>query len=49
MGRKRVVIVDADGAVPVAAAVPADVQDRDCLEAQTAGKAHWPSLRVAVE
>lgn len=48
MGRKRVVIVDSDGAVLVAAVVPANVQDRDCLEALTAGKAKWPSLRLCL-
>lgn len=45
MGRKRVVIVDSDGAMLAAAVVPANVQDRDCLEALTTGKADWPSLR----
>ena len=48
MGRKRVVIVDPDGAVLVAAVVPANVQDRDCLEVLTDGKANWPSLRVCL-
>ena len=46
MGRKRVVIVDADGAMLTAAVVPADVQDLDGLEALTIGKAKWPSLRL---
>ena len=48
VGRKRVLLVDADGAVLAVAVVPADMQDRDCLEALSAGKAAWPSLRVAV-
>lgn len=48
MGRKRVVIVDSDGAVLVAAVVPANVQDRDCLEVLTNGKANWPSLRLCL-
>ena len=46
VGRKRVLLVDADGAVLAVAVVPADMQDRDCLE--SAGKAAWPSLRVSV-
>ena len=48
VGRKRVALVDGDGAVLAVAVVPANVQDRDCLEALSAGKAAWPSLRVAV-
>ena len=48
VGRKRVLLVDADGAVLAVAVVPADMQDRDCLEALSAGKAAWPSLRVSV-
>ena len=48
MGRKRVVMVDSDGALLAAAVVLADVQDRDCLEALTAGKANWPSLRLCL-
>ena len=48
MGRKRVVIVDADGALLVAAVVPANVQDRDCLEVLTDGKVRWPSLRLCL-
>ena len=35
-------------AVLAVAVVPANVQDRDCLQALTAGKEAWPSLRVAV-
>ena len=45
---KRVVIVDSDGATLVAAVVPANVQDRDCLEVLTSGKANWPSLRLCL-
>ena len=47
LGRKRVALVDADGAWPVAV-VPASVQDRDTLEALDPGKAAWPSLREAI-
>ena len=47
-GRKRVALVDADGTWLAVAVVPANVQDRDCLEALTAGKQAWPSLREAV-
>ena len=48
MGRKRVVTVDADGATHVAAVVPADARDRDCLEVLTPGKVRWPSLRLCL-
>jgi putative transposase len=48
VGRKRVALVDADGVFLAVAVVPADMQDRDCLEALSAGKETWPSLRVAV-
>ena len=44
LGRKRVALVDADGAWLAVAVVPAGVRDRDCLEALTAGKQAWPSL-----
>src|SRR5215213_6335646 len=48
LGRKRVALVDADGAWLAVAVVPANVQDRDCLDALTPGKQAWPSLREAV-
>lgn len=48
LGRKRVALVDADGAWLAVAVVPGNVQDRDCLEALSAGKECWPSLREAV-
>jgi transposase len=40
--------VDADGVWLAVAVVPANVQDRDCLDALTPGKQAWPSLREAV-
>src|SRR5919112_5118162 len=48
LGRKRVALVDADGAWLAVAVVPGNVQDRDTLEALDAGKAAWPSLREAI-
>ena len=48
LGRKRVALVDADGTWLAVAVVPADTQDRDCLDALTAGKEAWPSLREAI-
>lgn len=48
LGRKRVALVDADGTWLAVTAVPASVQDRDCLSALTDGKQCWPSLREAV-
>jgi putative transposase len=48
LGRKRVALVDADGAWLAIAVVPASVQDRDTLEALDAGKAAWPSLRETI-
>lgn len=48
LGRKRVALVDADGALLAVAVVPANVQDRDCLEAPSTGKEGWPSLRETV-
>ena len=48
LGRKRVALVDADGAWLAVAVVPASVQDRDCLEALSSGKQCWPSLREAI-
>ena len=48
LGRKRVALVDADGTWLAVAVVPGSVQDRDCLDALTAGKPAWPSLREAV-
>jgi transposase len=48
VGRKRVALVDADGTWLAIAVVPALVQERDTLPALDAGKAEWPSLRVAV-
>jgi transposase len=48
LGRKRVALVDAEGIWLAIAVVPANVQDRDCLDALTSGKEAWPSLREAV-
>lgn len=48
LGRKRVALVEADGAWLGVAVVPANVQDRDCLQALSTGKEAWPSLREAV-
>ena len=48
LGRKRVALVDADGTWLAVAVVPANVPDRDCLEALTSGKQAWLSLREAV-
>ena len=48
LGRKRLALVDADGTWLAVAVVPANVQDRDCLDALTPGKQAWPSLREAV-
>ena len=48
LGRKRVALVDAQGIWLAVAVVPANVQDRDCLDALTSGKEAWPSLREAV-
>src|SRR3712207_4572447 len=48
LGRKRIALVDADGTWLAVAVMPADVRDRDCLEALTPGKRAWPSLREAV-
>src|SRR4051812_42468290 len=48
VGRKRVVLVDADGVWLAVATVPASVQERDTLPALDAGSAHWPSLRLAI-
>jgi putative transposase len=47
LGRKRVALVDAEGHWLAIAVVPASVQDRDALPALDAGKAAWPSLRLA--
>jgi hypothetical protein len=38
LGRKRVTLVYADGTWLAVVVVPGSVQDRDCLEALTAGK-----------
>src|ERR1700755_61105 len=48
VGRKRVVLVDADGVWLAVATVPASVQERDTLPALDDGSAHWPSLRLAI-
>ena len=48
LGRKRVALVDADGAWLAVAVVPGSVQERDTPPALDAGKAAWPSLREAV-
>lgn len=48
VGRKRVLMVDAEGHVLAVSVVPADVQDRNTLPALDAGKEQWPSLRLAI-
>lgn len=48
LGRKRVVMVDADGNWLALAVVPASVQDRDTLPALDRGKECWPSLRSVI-
>lgn len=48
VGRKRVVLVDAEGQVLALAVVPANVQDRDTLTALDDGKGQWPNLRLAI-
>ena len=48
LGRKRVALVDADGTWLAIAVVPANTQDRDCLDVLSAGKEAWPSLRETV-
>ena len=48
LGRKRVVLVDADGNWLAIAVVPASVQERDTLPALDTGKAEWPSLREVI-
>ncbi len=37
-----------DGAALVTAVVAANVQDRDCLNVLTTGKANWPSLHLCL-
>jgi putative transposase len=48
LGRKRAALVDAEGNWLAIVVVPASVQDRDALSALDAGKAAWPSLRLAI-
>ncbi|GAB6841155.1 IS5-like element ISMac15 family transposase [Methylorubrum rhodinum] len=48
VGRKRVMMVDAEGHVLALAVVPADVQDCDTLPTLDEGKPLWLSLRLAV-
>lgn len=48
VGRKRVLMVDAEGFILAVTVVPADVQDCDTLPALDAGKELWPSLRLAI-
>lgn len=48
VGRKRVMMVDAEGHILALAVVPADVQDCDTLPTLDEGKPLWPSLRLAV-
>lgn len=48
VGRKRVLMVDAEGHILALSVVPANVQDRDTLPALDAGKEQWPSLRLAI-
>ena len=47
-GASASALVDADGTWLAVAVVPANVQDRDRLDALTPGKQAWPSLREAV-
>ena len=46
-GNRYFRICAAQGGLAVAV-VPANMQDRDCLDALTSGKQAWPSLREAV-
>ena len=46
--RKRVALVDADGAWLAVAVLSGNVQDHDCLDTLSARKAAWPSLREVV-
>jgi transposase len=48
VGRKRVVLVDADGVWLAVNTVPASLQERDTLPALDVGSTHWPSLRLAI-
>lgn len=48
VGRKRVMMVDAEGHILAMAVVPANVQDCDTLSALDEGKPHWPSLRLGL-
>jgi putative transposase len=48
VGRKRVLMVDAEGFILAVTVVPADVQDCDTLPALDAGKEQWLSLRLAI-
>ena len=48
VGRKRVVLVDANGVWLAVNTVPASVQERDTLSALDVGSSQWPSLRMAV-
>jgi transposase len=46
VGRKRVVLVDADGVWLAINTLPASAQERDTLSALDIGSTHWPSLRL---
>jgi len=48
IGRKRVLMVDAEGHILALAVVPADVQDCDTLPTLDQAKPLWPNLRRAV-
>jgi transposase len=48
LGRKHVLLVDADGAVLALAVVPGSTQDRDCLPALSLMASLWGSLERAV-
>jgi putative transposase len=48
VGRKRVMMVDAEGHILAMAIVPANVQDCDTLSALDEGKPYWPSLRLGL-
>ena len=48
VGRKRVMMVDAEGHILALAVVPANVQDCDTVSALDEGKPFWPSLRLGL-
>lgn len=48
VGRKRVLMVDAEGHILALAVVPANAQDCDTLPALDEAKPFWPSLRLGL-